>query len=124
LFIPYRSEWIYQKDMQKTEKHRRPSDASDHSAKWWVSESSMPTRTQVTAGVGITALLAMKYGLDTQAPQIAKKSLEQIEENHLRHWCNFGDLPEELQPLTNLFAPEAAGTWLVAYWMGRSLGQW
>ena len=34
------------------------------------------------------------------------------------------DPPAELKPLTNIFAPEVAAMWLVAYWMGRLQKVW
>ena len=35
-----------------------------------------------------------------------------------------GTSPDELKGLHNIFAPEVAGVWQVAYWMGAAQGVW
>ena len=67
-------------------------------------------------------LLARSHGLDDNAHILARQTLLRMDADSLRWWWDDGNLPDELKGLHNIFAPEAAGVWQVAYWMGVSQG--
>jgi hypothetical protein len=88
--------------------------------KTWVSATCMGNRALNSALSAALAFLARSRGLDDQAHLSANKTLLRMDEDSLRWWWDDGKLPAEMKPLLNFFAPEVAGAWQIAYWMGRS----
>jgi hypothetical protein len=90
----------------------------------WVSATAYANRMLDSACFAAVALLARERGLDDDAHTTAQRTLLRMDANTLRWWWDDGHLPPELKPLFDIYAPEVAAMWLVAYWMGRNQKVW
>ncbi len=90
----------------------------------WLSSTSMNNRALNPALYPALGLLARSHGLDDSAHELSRRTLLCMDENALRWWWDDGNLPDKLNGLHNIFAPEVAGAWQVAYWMGRLQQIW
>lgn len=116
-FTPYPSGW-----MNDADGARYPFAApSRPGARRWVSPVSYPNKSLNCALVAALAGIVRGRGLDDDgsANRVALRILERMDVDSLRWWWDDGSAPVELRDLTNLFAPEVAGAWLVAYWLNH-----
>ena len=92
----------------------------------WLSATCLPNQSLNAACTAALALLARSHGFDDGAHRVAERTLLRLDDDSLRWWR--GDcrgLPDKLdRPILNIFAPEVAAVWLVAYWMGRLQEVW
>ena len=125
-FTPFPDQWIEAGAHAKSSGIRLPggSGNSNRLKRAWVSSTSIAGRAMATAGIPLLALLAREHGLDDQAHLLAKRILLRLREDDCREWWDDGNLPAELKPLLNVFAPEVAALWLAGYWMGRLQEAW
>jgi hypothetical protein len=118
-FTPYPDRWLTREDAATW-----PAQAPRKAERHWISSTSLSNRGLVSACWAALALLAHSHGLDDNAPESARRTLDRMDEESLRWAWDDGKLPDELKPLLNVFAPEVSAVWLVAYWMGRLQGVW
>jgi hypothetical protein len=118
-FTPYPDRWLTREDAAAW-----PAQAPRKAKRHWVSSTSQYNRALVSACHAALALLVRSHGLDDTAHERAARTLRRMDEESLRWAWDDGKLPEELKPLLNCFAPEVAGVWLIAYWMGRQQQVW
>jgi hypothetical protein len=119
-FTPYPERWLTREDADAF-----PAQAPRRTAKrHWISPTSLPNRSQNASCAAALGLLARSHGFDDGADAVARRALERLNEDMMRWWWDDGKLPDELKPLANIFAPESAAMWLVAYWMGRLQQVW
>jgi hypothetical protein len=120
-FTPYPDRWLTREDLSLwPELMPMIGPEPARSAKIWISATDLGNRALDSACTAALAFLARSRGLDDQAPLFARKTLLRMDEDTLRWWWDDGKLPTEMKALHNVFAPEVAGVWQVAYWMGRS----
>jgi hypothetical protein len=118
-FAPYPDRWLTPDDAEAFPEH-----APRKSGRRWLSATAQFNRPLNSASAAALALLARSHGIDDDAHRAAERTLLRMDEEFLRWWWDDGRLPEELKPLLDTFAPEVAGVWLVAYWMGRLQQVW
>lgn len=118
-FTPHPHRWVGQADLG----HFPTLDPSRIERRW-VSATAYANRMFDSACFAALGLLARQQGLDEQAHAAAQRTLVRMDESTLRWWWDDGNLPADLKPLFNIFAPEVAALWLVAYWMGRLQKVW
>ncbi|MSU51834.1 MAG: hypothetical protein EXS41_00315 [Opitutaceae bacterium] len=112
-FAPYTSVWL------PAERQKSPA------VRQWRSATLYNGRPLGSAFAAALGLLARSHGLDDSAHVVARKILTRMDEDTLRLWWGRDEkFPEELKPMLNVFAPEVAGAWQIAYWMGRSQQVW
>jgi hypothetical protein len=92
--------------------------------RWWRSPTGYSGRTLYCLAVAILALMAREHGHDPSSHHLAQRILLRIDNDRLRQYWDDGHVPDEMQPMLNMFAPELPALWLVAYWMGRQQGVW
>jgi hypothetical protein len=118
-FARYPDRWLSSEDAAAF-----PEQASRTKNRRWTSATSLSNRPLISACSAALALLARSHGLDDNAHEAAQRTLLRMDESMLRWWWDDDALPDELKPLMNIFAPEVAGMWQVAYWMGRLQQVW
>ena len=125
-FTPYPDRWLT---------HEDSASNAGWGGKWgyapekegvrtWISSTSLNNRALNSALYAALGLLARSHGLDKNAHKLSKRTLLRMDEDALRWWWDDGKLPEELKGLHNIFAPEVASAWQVAYWTGKSQDVW
>ena len=117
-FTPYPNRWVLSEESDQL-----PTlDRGERLVKRrWVSSTSFAGRSTVSCYAASLGLLAQSHGLDDNAHEIAQRILLQLDEDDMRWWWGDETLPEELEPLLNIYGPEVPGAWLSAYWLGRWL---
>jgi hypothetical protein len=120
-FTPYPDRWLTRKDLA-TWPELLPALGPEpfKPERTWSSSTDLGNRALDCACTAALAFLVRSLGLDDQAHVLARKTLLRMDEDTLRLWWDDGKLPTEMKPMHNIFAPEVAACWQVAYWMGRS----
>jgi hypothetical protein len=118
-FTPYPDRWLTREDAAAF-----PAQAPQKMERRWISATALANRPLISACAAALALLARSHGLDDNAQLSAERILRRMDEESLRWWWDDGKLPSELKPVHNIFAPEVAAMWLIAYWMGKSQQLW
>ena len=119
-FAPYPDRWLTRADAGAW-----PAQAPRKVERRWLSSTCLPNRSLNCAFSAALALLARSHGLDERGHIAARRALLALDEQTLRWWWwDRGNLPAELRPMLNIFAPEVAAAWLVAYWMGKLQKVW
>ncbi len=121
IFTPYPTEWITPENRTKL---GTLDNGERNIQRRFVSATAYPNRALNSASFAALALLVQRYGLDDNAVALAQRTLQRIDDDALHYWWDDGSLPTELKELHNIFAPEIAAMWLVAYWTGRSQEVW
>ena len=88
----------------------------------WVSTTCLRGRAGVSAYAVTLALLARSYGLVEEVGAQTTRTLLRLDQDTLGWMWDDGTLPDELQPIANVFASEIPAAWLTAYWMARLEG--
>ena len=125
-FTPYPNRWLTHEDSKSNAPWggKWGHAPEKEGVRTWVSATNMNNRALCSAMFAALGLLARSHGLDDDAHLLARQTLMRMDADSLRWWWDDGNLPDELKGLHNIFAPEAAGVWQVAYWMGVSQGVW
>ena len=125
-FTPYPNRWLTHEDSKSNAPWggKWGHAPEKEGVRTWVSATNMNNRALCSAMFAALGLLARSHGLDDNAHILARQTLLRMDADSLRWWWDDGNLPDELKGLHNIFAPEAAGVWQVAYWMGVSQGVW
>ena len=118
-FTPYENRWV-----DAAGRARLGVTDPNQSDRRWISPTSFPGRMTTSSLLAVLGLMARARGLDDSAHEVGRRTLASIDDDSLRWLVDDGTLPEELAPVTNMFAPEVPANWLVPYWMGREQGVW
>jgi hypothetical protein len=118
-FTPYPDRWLTEDDRDAF-----PVQAPRKVGRRWISATCLGNRALNSACSAALALLARSHGFDDGAERQAERTLRRMDADSLRWYWDDGKLPVELKPINNIFAPEVAAMWLIAYWTGRLQQVW
>ncbi len=121
IFTPYPNQWV----TPETAGQLKTLDGGERRVRQrWVSATGHGNHVLNACCMAALALLARRRGLDDGAHEAARRTLLRLGDDDMHYFWDDGSLPDELKPLTHIFAPEVPAMWLVAYWLGRQQDAW